>query len=238
MYRPDGYAGTGTELGAEVLDAIRRFDVCTISNAVETFNVRPANEGFTDGSIRCLAGGGQGVLGYAATGLIQGSDVPITRQRCGDREGWWEYVLAAPPPRIVVLQDASGRPGFGSFLGEVHSAILLRLGSIGAITNGAVRDLPAVEAMGFALFGSRVAVSHCYARVVDFGKPVEIGGLRIAPGDLIYGDRHGILSIPKQIAAELPEAAARLVEREQRILDVCRSTEFSLEKLRAAVCAK
>jgi 4-hydroxy-4-methyl-2-oxoglutarate aldolase len=235
---PLATARTDPGLTNEELDAIRQFDVCTISNAIETFGVRLANEGFADASIRCFAAGRIPMLGFAATARVQGSSVPITGQRYGDRPGWWEYLLTLPAPRVVVLQDMSDRPGFGGFLGEVHSTILMRLGCAGAVTNGAVRDLPAVEAMGFALFGGSAAVSHCYLRLVDFGMPVEVGGLRVCPGDLIYGDCHGVLSIPKPIAAKLPAAAARLVEHERRIIDLCGSAEFSIESLRALVCAQ
>jgi regulator of RNase E activity RraA len=220
------------------MEAIRRFDVCTIANAIETFGVRPANEGFADASIRCLAPVGTRMLGYAATARVKGCSLTITGQRYDDREGWWEYLSTLPAPSVVVLQDVDDRPGFGSFLGEVHSSIYMRLGCIGAITNGAARDLPAVEALGFPIFAGGVAVSHCYMRLVEFGEPVEVGGLQVAPGDLLYGDCHGIISIPKPVSSQLAAAAARLVEGEQRIVDFCRSPDFSIERLRSLVRAK
>jgi len=223
------------QLAEEQLQAIRQFDVCTISNAIETFGVRLANEGFADASIRCLVPGGRPMLGYAAIGRIRASSVPMTGRRLCDRVGWWEYLLTTPAPRVVVVQDVSDTPGLGAFVGEIHATILMRLGCVGAVTNGAVRDLPAVEAMGFGLFAGNVAVSHCFARLADFGEPVEVGGLKVQPGDLIYGDRHGVLSIPKQIAPDIPAVAARLVAQERRIIDLCRSPDFSIEKLRAAV---
>lgn len=222
----------------EEMAAIRRFDVCTIANAVETFGVRPANEGFADASIRCLAPAGTRMLGYAATARVKGCRLTITGQRYDDRDGWWEYLSTLPAPRVVVLQDVDDRPGFGSFLGEVHSSIYMRLGCVGAITNGAARDLPAVAALGFPIFAGGVSVSHCYMRLVEFGKPVEVGGLHVAPGDLLYGDCHGIISIPKPVSSQLAAAAAHMVEGEQRIIDLCRSPDFSIERLRSLVRAK
>jgi len=59
-----------------------------------------------------------------------------------------------------------------------------------------------------------------------------VGGLEVHPGDLLHGDRHGLLTVPKEIAAEIPPVAARLREGEQRVIDSCRSQEFSVEKLR------
>jgi regulator of RNase E activity RraA len=66
---------------------------------------------------------------------------------------------------------------------------------------------------------------------------VEIGGLRIQSGELLHGDRHGFQSIPVEIAAEIPAAAARLAKREQALIALCRASDFSLEKLRGAIAA-
>jgi regulator of RNase E activity RraA len=59
-----------------------------------------------------------------------------------------------------------------------------------------------------------------------------VAGLRILPGDLLHGDRHGIVKIPLSIADKLPAVAERLKEREEEIMSFCRSDEFSREKLR------
>jgi len=71
------------------------------------------------------------------------------------------------------------------------------------VTNGAVRDLPAVEAMGFQLFAAYVSPSHSYAHIIEFGEPVEIDGLQIASGDLLHADRHGVVEVPLSIAAKI-----------------------------------
>ena len=50
------------------LDALRQFDTCMVANAVETFNVRLHNTGFTNASIRCMFEDAGPMVGYAATG--------------------------------------------------------------------------------------------------------------------------------------------------------------------------
>jgi regulator of RNase E activity RraA len=67
--------------------------------------------------------------------------------------------------------------------------------------------------------------------MVDYGGPVEIFGLTVQTGDLLYADCHGVISIPLEIAAELPKAAARIQAQEQEIIDLCLSPEFSTETL-------
>jgi len=89
-----------------------------------------------------------------------------------DRTDWWKEILAVPAPRIVVIQDVDANPGLGAFVGEVHAHILQALGCVGVVTNGAVRDLNAIEGSGFQVFAGNVSVSHAYAHVFDFGGPV------------------------------------------------------------------
>ena len=95
------------------------------------------------------------------------------------------------------------------FFGKVHANILMALGCVGAITNGAARELPGIEASGFQVFAGRLAISRAYIHVVEYGGPVEVGGLTIRPGDLIHGDRHGVLTVPPELALKLPAVATR-----------------------------
>ncbi len=152
-----------------------------------------------------------------------------------DRTAWWASILEVPPPRIVVLEDIDEPPGVGAFLGDTHAAMLQALGCIGYVTNGAVREVPAVRQMGFHLFARNVAVSHAYARIIDSGQTIAVGGMQVHPGDLLHGDRHGVVSIPKQIAAKIPRVAGELKERDRQVIAACCSPDFSLEKLRQTI---
>src|SRR4051812_5510874 len=222
-------------LSPDELEALRRLDTCTVTNAIDTFALRLRNEGFADASIRCVFPRLAPMTGYAVTVKIRCSSPPPVGHAYLDRTDWWNQILKMPAPRVVVLQDVDSRPGTGAFLGEVHCNILLALGCVGAVTNGAVRDLPAVEATRFQLFAASVAVSHAYSHIVEIGGEVEVGGLKVNPGDLIHADRHGVLSVPVGIAAQIPQVAAKIWEQERELIALCRAPDFTLEKLRAAV---
>jgi regulator of RNase E activity RraA len=159
----------------------------------------------------------------------------VAEGRYPDRTDWWDYVLSLPAPRIVVVQDVGTRPGLGSLVGAVHMNILRALDTVGVVTNGSVRDIPAAETAGFHFFAGSVSVSHAYVHITEIGQPVEIGGLEIKSGDLLHGDLHGLQSIPLDLAPQIPAVAARIIASEQRLIALCRSPGFSLEKLRAAV---
>lgn len=215
----------------EVLYALRRIDTCVVSNAIETFELRLRNAGFADSRIRCMFRDFPPLVGYAATARLRSGTPPMSGRFYRDRADWWKSILEVPAPRIVVMEDLDKPPGVGAFLGDMHAAILKALGCVGFVTDGAVRELPRVHDLGLQLFAGSVAVSHAYAHIFDFGSAVKIGGLEIKQGDLLHGDQHGILSIPIEIAAEIPEAAEKSQRAEQRVIDFCRSKAFSVEEL-------
>lgn len=218
-------------LNAERLNALRDIDSCMVANAVETFNLRLRNTGFTDGSIRCMFPDAPPMVGYAATARLRSGEPPIKGGTFHDRTDLWNSILEVPSPRILVLQDMDHPSGRGAFVGDVHAAILKALGCVGYLTNGAVRELPSVETMGIQLFAGSIVVSHAYAHIFDVNAPVSVGGVDIHPGDLLHGDRHGVVSVPAEIAAEIPRVAAGLQRAEKRVVEFCQSSSFSVEKL-------
>lgn len=221
----------GSLLTEEDLDALRQFDTCMISNAIETFDARLRNTGFADASIRCMFKDAPPMVGYAATARLRSGEPPMVGGTFRDRADFWNSILEIPAPRILVLEDMDEPPGRGAFVGDMHAAILKALGCIGYLTNGAVRELPAVRTMGIQLFAGSVAVSHAYAHIFDVGAKVKVGGMEVRPGELLHGDRHGVLTVPAQIAARIPGAAAELQRAERKVIDFCRSSAFSVAKL-------
>jgi 4-hydroxy-4-methyl-2-oxoglutarate aldolase len=223
--------GLGSLTNEDVVNALKSIDTCSVSNAIETFEVRLRNAGFADASIRCMFADRPPLVGYAATARLRTSEAPVSGRVYHDRSDWWNSILQVPAPRVVVLQDLDDPRGVGAFLGDMHAAILKALGCVGYVTDGAVRELTRVRDMDFQLFAGNVAVSHAYAHIFDLGQPVTIGGLEVCQGDLLHGDRHGILTVPREVASEVPAVAARLRGHEQRIIDFCRSREFSVSRL-------
>ena len=119
------------------------------------------------------------MVGYAATARIRTEDhrspeASITTVPIGGKRP------ASTRPAYRGTEDMDKPPGAGAFVGDVHAAILMAIGCIGYVTNGAVRELPRVHEMGFHMFAGNVAVSHAYAHIFDFGSVVKVGGWRFA----------------------------------------------------------
>lgn len=211
-----------------VLEALRRYDSPTLANAIETFDIRPRDEGFAGMDVRCMFPELGVMVGYAATATIRargrGQDVDHS-------SSLWALVRSLQSPRLVVIQDLDDPPAHGAFWGEVQSTIYQALGCAGTVTDGCVRDLKEVREMGFHFFARGAGVSHAYVHLESVGEPVRVGGLVVSPGDLLHGDQHGVLLIPREISADLPEAAARIVDREQAFIRWVRSPQFDPDQL-------
>jgi len=220
------------------LEQFRRLSTCVVASAIETFHVRLPNTGFADSSIRCIFEDQPSMIGYAATARMRSSNPRMEATKSYDyydRTDWWNDILSIPAPRVVVIEDVDDPAGLGAFVGEVHANILIALGCVGIVTNGAVRDVLDIRPTEFQMFAGNVSVSHAYAHVFDFGGKVEVGGLAIRPGDLVHGDCHGVQTIPNEIADRIPAVAREIRQRRHQLIGLRRSADFSLEKLRQVI---
>jgi regulator of RNase E activity RraA len=215
-----------------VIEALRKISSPSVANAIETFKLRPRNQGQMSSEIRTLFPELGPLVGHAVTAIIRAEAEPLDGHRASTF-GWWDYVLSIPAPRVVVVHDLDEPRGQGAQWGEVQANIHRALGCVGVVTDGSVRDLDEVRALGFQFAAAHVSVSHAYVHMVDFGLPVKVGGLWVKPGDLIHGDHHGVVTIPGDVAEKIPESVARVEADERKIIAVCKSPDFSAEKLKA-----
>jgi len=213
-------------LDPSVLEALKKYDTPTLSNAIEMFDVRPRDTGYASHEVRCMFPDLGVMVGYAATATMRArGNVP------GDPEPLTAHVRTIPGPRVVVVQDLDDPPAHGAMWGEVMATTYKALGCAGIVTDGCVRDLEEAHSIGFQFYARAVGVSHGYVRTETVGEPVTVGGLIVSPGDLLHADRHGVLLVPTEIAAELPAAADRLIAAEQDLINWVRSPAFDPDQL-------
>ena len=218
-------------LSRQQLEYLQSIDSPTVANGIETFDLRPRDQGFMSADIHGLFPELGPVVGYAATAVISakgpgGPSAPRTKL--------WEHVLSIPAPRVVVLEDLD-EPALGAFWGEVQSNIFTALGCVGTVTNGSVRDLTEARALGFKFFAKAVSVSHAYVHVVSVGGTVTVGGLEVSPGDILHGDQHGVTNVPLEAAVDMKRGVDAVLERERKIIELCQSPEFTVAKLKDLV---
>ena len=78
----------------------------------------------------------------------------------------------------------------------------------------------------------RVVPSHAFVHVVDFGRPVNVAGMRARDGDLIHADRHGAVVIPLDLAEKVRSAADQIIASERVVIEAARQPVFNFEKLK------
>jgi len=216
----------------EQLEALRIIPTPAVANAIETFEIRPRNEGFMSPEISSIFPDMGGMIGYAVTAVIS-AEKPATSRVNVSRPEWFDEILKIPAPRVIVMHDQDSPNPVGSFWGEVQANIHTRLGCVGTVTDGGVRDLDEMQSKGFNAFAAAVLVSHANIHIIDVNVPITVGGLIVKPGDLVLGDQHGVTEIPSDLVAEMPAAVARVEAKERTIIDLCNSPEFTLERLKA-----
>ncbi|MCO6458202.1 MAG: hypothetical protein J5I93_23090 [Pirellulaceae bacterium] len=126
-------------------------------------------------------------------------------------------------PDDVMIAAAGGSMRSGIW-GELLSTAAGNQGCIGAIVDGAVRDVDKMAAIGFTVLarGTSPYDSQNRQRVIDLDVPVEIDGVRFAPGDLVLADRDGVVVVPAECEAEALRRAWEKVHAENVTRDAIR----------------
>ena len=213
-------------LNTEQIDELKAFPTPTISNAIELFDIRARVEGFMRPGLHCHFPELGPIVGYATTVTFAAQQPPATPS---DLQAYYESVLAQPAPRILVAEDLDDEP-IGALFGEVNTTVHKALGCVGHITNGGVRDIDEVREIGFQFISSCVQVAHAHVHLEDLAVPVQVGGVTVNPGDLLHADQHGFCIIPPEVAPHLAEACRGVEELEQPVLELARSSAFSVAK--------
>jgi regulator of RNase E activity RraA len=123
----------------------------------------------------------------------------------------------------VLIAAAHGSMRSGIW-GELLSTAARNRGCVGAIVDGAVRDITKMREMSFPVFarGTCIYDSRDRQRVTDIDVPVDIDGVTFRPGDLVIADRDGIVLVPREVEEEAIRNAWKKVHDENIVRDAIR----------------
>jgi regulator of RNase E activity RraA len=221
-----------SRLTPEQFDALRQIDSPTVSNAIEHFAVRRRVEGFAGWGLRCAFPELGTMAGYAVT-----CTADTTTESRRDPRGLlplWAAVEAAPKPVVIVIKDIGPERRRSCHMGEVMATTAKALGAVGCVSDGGLRDVVEVRALGgFQYFCPGFVVSHGNPIICEVNVPVTLDGLAVQPGDLLHGDVNGVLVVPADIAGRVAEQAERVRAAEREVLDFVKTPGLTVEKLRA-----
>ncbi|MBI3962893.1 MAG: RraA family protein [Deinococcus sp.] len=214
----------------QYIDLLKQYDSPTVSNAIELFGVQPPTKGYLPHTVRALFPQLPPMVGYACTGVHRGMTPPEPGEDSGTLVEQARNFATVPVPRVVVIQERD--PVLcGAALGDGMALAYCAFGCVGFVTNGIVRDIQGIEPLSFPVFAQGTVSSHAYFRLGNFGQPVEIGGQTIHQGDLIHGDRNGVVVIPNAIAREVAVACPKVRQAEAIVHNYLRSGTVTPEGL-------
>ena len=105
--------------------------------------------------------------------------------------------------------------------GELLATASIARGSVGCVTDGLIRDIRQIRSLGFPMFHGGVSPidSKGRAEMVQMDVPVVCAGVRVSPGDIIFGDADGVVAVPHEHAANIFKRALDKVQKEDRTRD-------------------
>ena len=220
-----------THVSREVLEAFKTFDSPTIFNAV-VLKLGLPNEDYTDYRIRSLLPELGPFIGYAVTAEVTTNDADSLALPWEDYYG---QIDAVEGPVVALIKDVDSRPGRGASFGDGMARLHKRLGVVGAIVDGTVRDLEGIRQVGLPIYAWGRVPGHGVFNVTRVNVPLTIGQMRVGPGDLVFADGDGCVRIPLQHAEEVLALAGQVRDKEADIFALYDSPDFSFAAWKASL---
>jgi 4-hydroxy-4-methyl-2-oxoglutarate aldolase len=140
---------------------------------------------------------------------------PAFTVRCYPGATWaLEEALELAPPGSILAVDGGGGADLILMGGLMSTRAKVR-GIAGAVLDAAVRDIDEITALDFPVFSRHVAPrAGTFAKIGEWQTIVCLGRIPVRPGDIIVGDRDGVVVVPFEIADRVAEEGERIVQRE------------------------
>lgn len=133
-----------------------------------------------------------------------------------------DYIDDVPEGHVVVI-DNGGRED-ATIWGDILTEIAHRRGLAGTVIDGISRDVTLCRKLGYPVFsrGHWMRTGKDRVQVERMDCPVNIGGARVAPGDLLRGDPDGVVVLPREHEDAVLAAAEEIGAAEEQIREACR----------------
>lgn len=145
----------------------------------------------------------------------------------GDNVMLHKAISMAGPGDVLLVTNGDFDEGGGMF-GGMMAASLKAKGAAGLVIEGACRDTVLIKELGFPVFSRNVCIKAttkmCSGRI---NHPIVIGGVRVCPGDLVFGDNDGVVVVPREMAQSVLEVAEQREIREAAMLKKIQNGEMT-----------
>ncbi len=190
------------------LEELRDFDTPLLANTIGYISAVPPHQYYLSGEIQSVTPPLGPTVGVAFTAEIDSS----TPGEAGDTELYWqllEMMRLSTRPSILVAKAVGSRPEHECMIGDGMAKTLFSVGCAGLVSDSRVRDIAGLISTPFAVYCRGRAVHHESLRFRFINRPVEVGGVTIAPGDVIHADQNGVIRIPPDCIDSLASFAIK-----------------------------
>ena len=216
-------------VGPGTLDARLELDAATIYNVLKGLG-RAEPGAYSGPELRCLFPGLGTIVGYAVTSEWTAGEAEAENV---DYVAMLEVFEAMPGPTIAVLADTGARPGRSGIAGDGMMREFQVLGAAGAVVAGSVIDIAGIERLSFPVYATGIVPAYDDLRMAAFGRPVDVGPLRVATGDLLVADRTGVLRVPADAADAVIEGLAGFRALEASVARLLDTPGLTVAQIRA-----
>ena len=176
---------------------------------------------------------GKTIVGPALTvrNILQRIDPLDGARRHVNRMAEFEAHNLAQPGDVLVIQGVANVSNMGGISAQTGK----RQGEVGAIVQGGVRDIAHSRAVGYPVWASDITpvTGKWRLETVEINGPIQIGEVRVAPGDLVVADDTGVCFIPRDMVLEVLEARREKRRRPKRSAARRSTTAFRCRIFRA-----
>lgn len=216
----------------ELLEALQCFSSPTVSNALVQLKIGAPTKGFSDGSLRCLFPQVGAKAGIAMTVEIETLNPAVANPGPGPLFIELLKQINSNNSQVIVVAREVGSSGrFAAHCGEVLASSLKRVGAVGIVTDGGVRDVEALKDLGMQFHSRGIVSSSGNARLVRIGGTVGVGSLVVRQGDILHADANGLVAIPARAVEAVLPVARQIADGEKEVVDYTRSKGYTLEGL-------
>jgi len=187
------------------IESIKRlieFDTPTVANGMEMLGVLDPTVGYTGPDVRALMPEMGVRVGIAVTSRMDTMTAGVDNPPSLFKD--WIYLMVKTSrvadsgtlPIFAVMEAVGPRPRNTVTIGDGMGRGMRMVGCVGFVTNGCIRDLDGVRALGLPWWAAGLSPMHGRLRWLRAGSPVVIDGMTVRTGDIIHADVNGVLCIP------------------------------------------
>ncbi|KAJ5541367.1 ribonuclease E inhibitor RraA/Dimethylmenaquinone methyltransferase [Penicillium frequentans] len=202
---------------SKALQGLKRFTTCDIGDAL--VKLKHPNGGFLDGLKMYSPGGGTSIYGPAIT-------VKMVEMNSPGPTPPLHFADANKEGHIMYIQQPKGLPS--ACWGGLMSTRAQKLGSLGVIVDGRMRDAQEHRDMGFPVFarGTAVLGSNTFSRASEIDVPLQFkGDLWVYPKDILVGDENGVVVVPPSLLEQAVELCQERFEIDEKTMEALRAGE-------------